>query len=135
MLTLLRSRALWADKLNWTLLRCFCLLLLRAFRLKHRLINLQIVLRRATSENDLEVELIGQILHKCIVSGVLDGLRGERDTYLQPFYFALETEDVVFHIATVEALLALLLWRRGSLRRIACNFFSILDDRWLPLLR
>ena len=36
-------------------------------------------------------------------------------TYLQAFYFSLKTKDVVFHVAAVEALLALFLWGRWAL--------------------
>ena len=31
-----------------------------------------------------------------------------RSTYLQAFYFSLESENVVFHIAAIEAVLSLL---------------------------
>ena len=55
-------------------------------------------------------------------------------TYLQPFYFTLESVDVVFHVATVQALLALFFRSRWSLHCWTSNFFSFLDYLWLPLL-
>ena len=75
MLTLLRSGALRADKLDRPLLQRFCLFLLGTFWLQHRLVYLQIVLRRAASEDDLEVELICQILHERLVIGLLEERR------------------------------------------------------------
>ena len=56
-------------------------------------------------------------------------------TYLQAFYFSLESKNEVFHIAAVKAVLPLLFWGRWALG----TWFIILDSgrqrqSWKPLL-
>ena len=85
-----------------------------------------------SSHYDLEVEFVGKVLythghsvsitiHDYSLLGQIQNClqcfwhggdstqvvtEGVRDTYLQAFYFSLEAEDVVFHVAAVKAVLA-----------------------------
>lgn len=57
-------------------------------------------------------------------------------TYLQAFYFSLESKDEIFHITTVKAILTLFFRGLGAL----CTWFLIMDcgrqrQSWKPLLR
>ena len=50
----------------------------------------------------------------------------KRSTYLQAFYFSLESENVVFHIAAVKAVLALLFGGRWA---FAARFLVMYGQR------
>ena len=60
-------------------------------------LQLQLVLGGSSSENDLEVEFVCEVLQHDVSCHPGKGA----ETYLQAFYFSLETKDEVLHVPAV----------------------------------